>query len=57
MLSVVGYGTYKKFAKKYNIPLSFVNASGKRKLKTMKRLSKQIKQYESTHKMTNGLYF
>jgi hypothetical protein len=48
MLSVVAYKTYKKFAKKYNIKL---------KNKSIKQLSTEIKNYEYTHNITNGLYY
>ena len=39
------YQTYKDFAKKYKIKLSMV-VNGKRKMKTIQQLSKEIRQYE-----------
>ena len=48
MLSVVSYKTYKTFPKKYKIKL---------KNKSLKKLSSEIKDYEYTHNITNGLYY
>ena len=48
----IGYGTYKKFAEKYNI-----NISNKNRLKTMNELSRLIYNYETRNNIKNGLYY
>ena len=51
---IIGYLTYKDFAKKYGIRLT--TSTTKRK-KTMKELATQIYNYEKNHNIKNGLYF
>ena len=57
MKRAISYLTYKRFAKKYKIPLSYKNSDGKRKLKNMEELSKPIYHHEMLYKIINGLYF
>ena len=51
---IIGYLTYKDFAKKYGIRLT---TSTTKRRKTMKELATQIYNYEKKHNITNGLYF
>ena len=56
-ISAVSYLTYKRFAKKYKIPVSYRDTLGERKLKTMKELRNDIYEYESRNNVIDGLYF
>jgi hypothetical protein len=53
--TAVAYQTYKDFAKKYRIRLTYVCA-GKRIPKTFALFKKQIKEYETKNNIRNGLY-
>lgn len=55
MMRLVTGKTYKMFAKRYKIQLSYVS-NGKRYKKTMKRLAKEIYEYERDKNLI-GLYF
>ena len=55
--TTVSYKTYKRFAKKYGIVLSYINTNDKRELKTMKKLRREIYNYEFKNNISNGLYF
>ena len=46
---LIGYSTYKYYAKKYKIKLSKMK-KGKRVLKSMKQLQKEIFKYENANK-------
>jgi hypothetical protein len=53
MLVVVAYNTYKMYALRYGIRLT----TGKpRQKKSMKQLSREIRKYENTHVVRDGLY-
>ena len=58
MTRPISYETYKAFAKKYGIRLT-KTIKGKRKLKTIKELSKNIQHYEKNNDCVNkkGLYY
>ena len=59
MLSVVGYNTYKTFAKIYKIPLTTMK-NNKRVKKSIRQLQKEIYDFEEANKhfiQNNGLYF
>ena len=52
-MRVISYKTYKKYAKRYNIPLRRSNGA----LKSLKLLSNQIYRFEKRNKgVTKGLY-
>jgi len=52
-MRVISYKTYKKYAKRYNIPLRRSNGE----LKSLKLLSRQIYRFEKRNKgVTKGLY-
>ena len=55
--SVVGYNTYKYYAKIYGIKISFKSTNGKRILKPIAQLSNEIKNYEHNNNITHGLYY
>jgi hypothetical protein len=52
MPAVVSYQTYKTFAKKYKIKLSVGGLK-----KTIKTLAREIKQFELTKNVKDGLYY
>ena len=59
---LIGYLTYKQFAKKYKIPLMryYINNQGNKQYiyKSMQQLSCEIYLYETDHpEITNGLYY
>ena len=54
--TIVGYETYKKFAKKYDISPSSTS-DGNRKKKTIIVLRNEIKKFEKKKKIKNGLYY
>ena len=56
ILSVVGNGTYKMFAKRYKIKLFYVK-QGKRIKKKLNELKNAIYDYEEKNNVTDGLYF
>ena len=55
MLAAVSYQTYRQYAKNYKINITYV-IDGKRKRKSIKMLQKEIRDYETTHKVRSGLY-
>jgi glutamate formiminotransferase len=60
MLLPVAYETYKMFAKRYGIRIhnkEIINDKSKYTKKTMKQLSEEIKHFEKTNKISNGLYY
>ena len=56
-ICIVSYLTYKKYAKKYKIPVSYVDTNGKRTLKTINELREAIYNHESLDDVSGGLYF
>ena len=50
---IIGFLTYKQFAKKYGIRLTTLTG----KKKTMNQLARQIYNYESKNNIKNGLYY
>ncbi len=52
----ISYTTYKAYAKKYKIKLSYINSLGKRQKKSMAELAQEIYDFENENKIT-GLYF
>lgn len=53
---VVSYMTYKTYATRYGIKLTR-KVFGVRRRKSMRDLSREIKNYEKNHKVRNGLYY
>jgi hypothetical protein len=56
MVRSISYLTYKKFAKKYGIKLSYVR-NGKRVKKNMDMLMEEIYKYETDEGIEKGLYY
>jgi hypothetical protein len=54
-MRAIGYITYKEYAKKYKIPLSYIH-NGKRYKKSISELSKEIYEFETKNKL-KGLYY
>ena len=54
--TVVSNESYRLFCKKYDIKLSVV-VHGKRRKKNILELRSEIKQYEKTNRITDGLYY
>jgi hypothetical protein len=53
---VIAYETYKDFARKYRIRLTYTS-DGKRTPKTFAMFKKQIEEYEKKNNVRGGLYF
>ena len=54
MIAAVSYETYKMFAQRYGIRITF---GATRKLKSMHKLKKEIYSHENHHNVRDGLYF
>lgn len=52
----ISYTTYKAYAKKYKIKLTYVNSLGKRQRKSMAELAQEIYDFENENNL-KGLYF
>jgi hypothetical protein len=56
MRRLISYETYKYYAKKYGIKLSYLK-NGKRVKKNMNELIKEIYEYETMNDIEKGLYY
>ena len=55
-MRAIGYTTYKEYAKRYKIPLSYLCDNGKRYKKSMSELSTEIYEFETRNNL-KGLYY
>ena len=56
MSRAISFLTYKKYAKKYGIKLSYMK-NGKRIKKNIGQLQEEIYEYETDNDIDNGLYY